>query len=165
MDIFFYHVVQTYSYHDIRFWSYGWFNLNILILYCEIHMIICSLPPWPLIFKDHPEFGAVLPPPSLKTLWIMVQEECTPFVWAKEALILPSPFPFSNGRPPFQPVRHFPAASSPQHSCYPVNWAFPLEALIKSLILSSVEKRRAEEKRFLAVHYLCVQWRWCWSWS
>jgi len=88
------------------------------------------------MIMGHSEFDTLVHPPS-KTLWIIVQVECTPFVWEKEALILPSPFPCSNGRPPFRPVRHFffPAPLSPAPTalcCYPVNWALPLEALIKS---------------------------------
>lgn len=115
---------------------YWWSSKNKMwstFTYFFYKYIICSLPPWPPhILVGHPEFETLVYPPS-KTLWIMVQAECTPFVWEKEALVLPSPFPFSNGRPPFQPVRHFPAPSPPPAlCCYPVNWALPLEALIKS---------------------------------
>lgn len=108
-------------------------NLFLMNNLFYLHLSSCSLPPWPPppILMGHPEFETLAHPPS-KTLWIMVQAECTPFVWEKEALICPSPFPFSNGRPPFQPVRHFPAPSPPALCCYPVNWALPLEALIKS---------------------------------
>ncbi len=97
----------------ISFWYCGWFPLisfySLVLVSSFAHYLPAPLFP-------APPLGLLSP----LLLWLVThgQAECTPFVWAKEAHP-PSPFPFSNGRPPFQPVRHFPAPSSPHSVAIP----------------------------------------------